>query len=156
MKTKSKSSNSIRIAVIGGVIVALALIISTLLMGQSAQKGTEEAVRSVSLLYLDELAGRREQFVADNLQSRVADMRAALELMTEDDLLIITADHGCDPVHTGTDHTREYIPILCWHKGMQGLTDIGTRGSYADIAATVSEIFGLEERFGAESFADKL
>lgn len=57
MKTKSKSSNSIRIAVIGGVIVALALIISTLLMGQSAQKGTEEAVRSVSLLYLDELAG---------------------------------------------------------------------------------------------------
>ena len=86
MKTKSKSSNSIRIAVIGGVIVALALIISTLLMGQSAQKGTEEAVRSVSLLYLDELAGRREQVVADNLQSRVADMRAALELMTEDDL----------------------------------------------------------------------
>ena len=86
MKTKSKSSNSILIAVIGGVIVALALIISTLLMGQSAKKGTEEAVRSVSLLYLDELAGRREQVVADNLQSRVADMRAALELMTEEDL----------------------------------------------------------------------
>ena len=86
MKTKSKSSHSILIAVIGGVIVALALIISTLLMGQSAKKGTEEAVRSVSLLYLDELAGRREQVVADNLQSRVADMRAALELMTEEDL----------------------------------------------------------------------
>lgn len=86
MKTKSKNNNSIRIAVIGGIVVALILIISTLLMGQSAQKGTKDAVRSVSLLYLDELAGRREQVVADNLHRRVSDMQAALELMTEDDL----------------------------------------------------------------------
>lgn len=86
MKTKDQNSHSIRIAVIGGIAVALILIISTLLMGQSAQKGTQDAVRSVSVLYLDELAGRREQVVADNLRRRVSDMRAALELMTEDDL----------------------------------------------------------------------
>ncbi|MBQ7500884.1 MAG: response regulator [Clostridia bacterium] len=86
MKTKNKNNNSIRIAVVGGIVVTLILIISTLLMGQSAQKGTKDAVRSVSLLYLDELAGRREQVVADNLHRRVSDMQAALELMTEDDL----------------------------------------------------------------------
>lgn len=86
MDTENKSRISIRIAVIGCIVVALILIVSTLLMGQAAQKGTEDAVRSVSLLYLDELAGRREQVVADNLSRRVSDMQAALELMTEDDL----------------------------------------------------------------------
>ncbi len=90
MKRKGKNSYSIRVAVIGGVIVALILIVSTLLMGQSAQKGTKDAVRSVSLLYLDELAGRREQVVEDNLNRRVSDMRTALELITEDDLSDLT------------------------------------------------------------------
>lgn len=76
--------------------------------------------------------------------------------MREDDLLIVTADHGCDPAHTGTDHTREYVPILCWSPLMSGLRDLGTRRSFADIAATVAELFGLEARFGAESFAGLL
>lgn len=74
-------------------------------------------------------------------------------LMGDEDLIILTADHGCDPIHHGTDHTREYIPILIWKKGMEGLTDIGTRNTYADLAATIAELFHLEERFGAESFA---
>lgn len=72
--------------------------------------------------------------------------------MTEEDLLIITADHGCDPAHTGTDHTREYVPILAWKKGMTGHHPIGTRESYADMAATIADYFGLQERFGAASF----
>ena len=76
--------------------------------------------------------------------------------MNDDDLLIITADHGCDPAHTGTDHTREYIPIVCYHKGMQGAHDIGTRATYADIAATICENFGVEETFGATSFLNEL
>ncbi len=86
MKTNNKKIHSIQVAVIGGVVVALILIVSTLLMGQAARKGTQDAVRSVSLLYLDELAGRREQVVADNLRGRVTDMQTALEMMTEDDL----------------------------------------------------------------------
>ncbi|MBP3540367.1 MAG: phosphopentomutase [Clostridia bacterium] len=112
----------------------------------------------VNLVDFDSVYGHRRDVMGYGKALEYFDQRLdqIKALMTGDDLLIITADHGCDPVHTGTDHTREYIPILCWHKGMQGLTDIGTRGSYADIAATVAEIFGLEERFGAESFADKL
>ena len=77
-------------------------------------------------------------------------------LMRPDDLLILTADHGCDPVHTGTDHTREYIPILAWSPAMTEAIDLGTRATYADIAATVAELFGVEERFGAQSFAARL
>lgn len=73
-------------------------------------------------------------------------------LMGEDDLLILTADHGCDPAYTGTDHTREYVPILCWRKGLTGHHPLGTRATYADMAATIADFFDLPERFGASSF----
>lgn len=79
-----------------------------------------------------------------------------MSLMNDDDLLIITADHGCDPCFPGTDHSREYVPILCWHKKMTGLVDLGTRTTYADMAATVAEWLGLPQRFGATSFAAAL
>ena len=77
-------------------------------------------------------------------------------LMHENDLLIFTADHGCDPTFHGTDHTREYIPLLVWHPGMKQAVDLGTRDTYADIAATIADWLGLEDRFGAVSFKDAL
>ncbi|MBE5787904.1 MAG: phosphopentomutase [Clostridiales bacterium] len=78
------------------------------------------------------------------------------DLMGDEDLLIITADHGCDPAHHGTDHTREYIPILCRKNSMAQLSDIGTRETYADIAATICDYFDLPQRFGAKSFKKSL
>ena len=112
----------------------------------------------VNLVDFDSLYGHRRDVkgYADALvyfDNRLDEIKA---LMNEDDLLILTADHGCDPAHTGTDHTREYVPILCWKPGMKGLTDLGTRKTYADIAATIAELFGIPERFGAESFANLL
>lgn len=77
-------------------------------------------------------------------------------LMGEEDLLIVTADHGCDPTFPGTDHTREYIPLMVWHKKMRRLVNLGTRATYADIAATCAEWLGLPDRFGATSFAKEL
>lgn len=62
-----------------------------------------------------------------------------ISLMKEDDLLILTADHGCDPTHAGTDHTREYIPILVYGKSLKG-GDLGIRSSFADIANTIGEL----------------
>ena len=76
--------------------------------------------------------------------------------MGDDDLLIITADHGCDPTYTGTDHTREYVPLLIWKKNLTGQHPIGTRDTFADTAATISEYFGLEERFGATSYLKEI
>ena len=79
-----------------------------------------------------------------------------LGAMGDHDLLLITADHGCDPTWTGTDHTRERVPLLCWHRGMRRAIDLGVRNTYADMAATICEGFGLPDRFGATSFYQEL
>ena len=79
------------------------------------------------------------------------------ELLHPGDLMVITADHGCDPCFTQTtDHSREYVPILAWTPGMKSAADLGTRNTFADIGATCAEWLGLTERFGAESFAGAL
>lgn len=67
-----------------------------------------------------------------------------LELLTEDDLLLISADHGCDPTAAGTDHTREYVPLLLYAKGLTP-RDLGTRNSFADIGASVLEWFEIKD-----------
>ena len=82
----SRKNRTTLIAVIGGIALVLILVIGTIWVGRSAKADTESAVRSVSLLYLDELAGRREQVVADNMQEKITVINTALELMTEDDL----------------------------------------------------------------------
>ena len=74
------------VAAIGGIIVVLFLVFGTIWSGNKAKLDTESAVRSVSLLYLDELAGRREQVVASNMQEKINVINTALELMTNDDL----------------------------------------------------------------------
>lgn len=112
----------------------------------------------VNLVDFDSVYGHRRdvQGYADALayfDSRLPEIKG---LMNDDDLLILTADHGCDPAYTGTDHTREYVPILVWNPAMTGLTDLGTRATYADMAATVADLFGLPDRFGAQSFAHLL
>lgn len=72
--------------------------------------------------------------------------------MTQNDTLIITADHGNDPTWTGTDHTREYIPILVYGNNIVSGANIGVRDSFADIAATISDILGIEFATDACSF----
>ena len=79
-------NHTTQIVIIGSLLLALILVSGTIWMGHSAKKDTEDAVRSVSLLYLDELAGRREQVVEDNLREKVNTIRIAIDLMTGDDL----------------------------------------------------------------------
>ncbi len=83
---ESRNQKTTLIAAIGGTFLVLILIVGTALSGRSAKTGTESAARSVSLLYLDELAGRREQVVAGNMQEKINVIETALELMTEEDL----------------------------------------------------------------------
>lgn len=69
-------------------------------------------------------------------------------LMNVDDLLIITADHGCDPVTPGTDHTREYVPLLVWTPCMSHGCNLGVRKSFSDVGATVAELFSIDLECG--------
>lgn len=75
--------------------------------------------------------------------------------MRADDLLIITADHGCDPVTPGTDHTREYVPLLAWSPGMLRGCDLGVRRSFADVGATLGDLFAIDLECGT-SFMSQL
>ena len=71
--------------------------------------------------------------------------------LREDDILMITADHGCDPGYTeSTDHSREYTPLLIYGKSVEP-KDYGTRDTFADIGATVLEYFGIKPEFTGES-----
>lgn len=74
-----------------------------------------------------------------------------MENLGDDDMLVITADHGCDPGDVSTDHTREYTPLLVWSKGVDPV-DLGVRESFADIAASVEEFFGIRGKISGKSF----
>ncbi|HEX9961484.1 MAG TPA: phosphopentomutase [Pyrinomonadaceae bacterium] len=78
-----------------------------------------------------------------------------LDAMRADDLLIITADHGNDPTKEGSDHTREYVPLLVYGKSAQSNVNLGTRASLADIGQTIAENFDLKLKDG-ESFLNKI
>ena len=84
--SNGRNNHQTRIVIIGSLVLAIILVAGTMWMGDNARKDTEEAVRSVSLLYLDELAGRREQVVENNLQEKIETIRVAINLMTEEDL----------------------------------------------------------------------
>ena len=79
--------------------------------------------------------------------------KAVMEALGSDGLLLITADHGCDPCYTATtDHTREYVPLLVLGKQIKPV-DLRTRESFADIAATVTELLGVPFDTPGKSFA---
>ena len=75
--------------------------------------------------------------------------------LTPDDLLIVTADHGCDPTTPGTDHSREHVPLLVWSPVMKSATNLKIRQSFADVGATIAENFHLPLAMG-QSFLDEL
>ncbi|RKD34550.1 phosphopentomutase [Thermohalobacter berrensis] len=77
-----------------------------------------------------------------------------LESMNKDDVLIITADHGCDPTTESTDHSREYIPILVYGEMIKKGVNIGTRKTYADIGATILDMLNIGDINTGTSFAD--
>lgn len=110
-----------------------------------------------NLVDFDAMYGHRRnaQGYRDCLEDFDKRMPEILESMKEDDLLLITADHGNDPTYTGTDHTREYIPLLAYSPAFKG-NGVLPVGHFADISATIAENFGVEKAMIGESFLDKL
>jgi phosphopentomutase len=99
----------------------------------------------VNLVDFDSLYGHRNDPVgfARAIEAFDVQLGELLPLLTDSDVLCITADHGCDPTTPGTDHSREFVPLLLWHRGMNEKIPLGTRSSFADAGATLAEFFGV-------------
>ena len=108
----------------------------------------------VNLVDFDMLYGHRNDI--DGYAKAATDfdkqLGTFLGRMKEDDILIITADHGCDPGTASTDHSREYTPMLIYGNSIKANVSLGTRKTFADIAATVLDLFGIENQVDGESF----
>jgi phosphopentomutase len=103
-----------------------------------------------NLVDFDMLYGHRNDVegyarALEQFDRRLPEIQSA---MRDYDLLIITADHGCDPGDVSTDHTREYVPVLAWGRRARRGVDLGTLGSLADVGQTIAENFGLEIQSG--------
>ena len=79
-----------------------------------------------------------------------------LAAMREDDLLMITADHGCDPITPSTDHSREYTPLVIAGARVKAGVNLGTRSSFADTAATILDYLGVKGEIAGESFLKEI
>lgn len=108
----------------------------------------------VNLVDFDTLWGHRNepQAYAGGLVEVDARMPHLISHMRPTDLLILTADHGCDPTTPGTDHTREYVPVLAYSKKLDRTRCLGVRKSFADVGRTVAEYLGVPAATAGSSF----
>lgn len=134
--------------------------ISTSVSTRNNQEGMEQTVAALqqveqgliftNLIDFDMEYGHRLDVpgFARALERFDASLEPLLAALSPSDLLLITADHGCDPTTAGTDHSREYVPLLAWQPGMTAGRDLGTRATFADLSATIATVFSLPVRNG--------
>lgn len=112
----------------------------------------------VNLVDFDMLYGHRRDPVGYGkaLEKFDARLPEIIEALREEDLLILTADHGNDPTQPGTDHTREYVPLLVYSKGLKGGVNLDIRSSFADIGATIADNYEVSLPKNGKSFLSEL
>ena len=117
-----------------------------------AQKQDFRGLCFVNLVDFDSSFGHRRNAVgyAEAIMRFDRQIAPFIDNMRDDDVLMITADHGCDPMYKGTDHTRENVPLLIYGKGIAPV-NLGTLLTYSDIAATVCDMLGAEYHLCGES-----
>ncbi len=112
----------------------------------------------LNLVDFDAKYGHRRdpQGYGEALEAFDKQLGEVIDKLRDDDLLIITADHGNDPTHPGTDHTREYVPLLIRHNGIKEGKNLPVRKTFADIGATVAENFTIVAPEYGESFLNDI
>jgi phosphopentomutase len=112
---------------------------------ESAMEESEGGLIFANLVDFDTVYGHRNETAgyAANLERFDARLAALLPRLLDDDLLVITADHGNDPTTPSTDHSREHVPVLLYGAAVKPGTDIGTRTTFADLGQTLAELFGV-------------
>lgn len=124
----------------------------------AAMKEDFDGLLFVNLVDFDMVYGHRRDIkgyaaALEAFDRQIPEIKA---LMSDDDILILTADHGCDPAHHGTDHTREHIPLLVYGKQLRDGVNLGTRATYADISATILDAFSIENTLKGVSFLSEI
>ena len=121
-------------------------------------KQDNKGIIYTNLVEFDSTWGHRRDYkgYARGLEEFDERLAQVLDTMKDTDMLVITADHGCDPTYKGTDHTREYVPLLVYGKCLKHGVNLGTGDTYADIAQTLAEIFGTEPVKIGKSFLNKI
>lgn len=135
---------------------------------QNNEAGIEQTIQTMksdfhglsftNLVDFDSLYGHRRDPAGygkalEQFDRRLPELQACLR---EEDLLIITADHGNDPTHSGTDHTREYVPLLAWSPAMKAGKSLGNRSTYADAGATIADNFQVQAPQNGVSFLPEI
>lgn len=117
-----------------------------------------EGLCFLNLVDFDALYGHRRDPIGygQAIEAFDVQLKTLLEQLNDDDLLILTADHGNDPTHHGTDHTREFVPLMCYHKNIKKAKHLGTRATFADLGATIADNFNVELPVIGSSFLDTL
>ena len=121
-------------------------------------KGDFEGLCFVNLVDFDMLYGHRNDpdGYAKALTKFDVQLGELLKLLRDDDILIITADHGCDPTTASTDHSREYTPMLICGDKIKNGVDLKTRSSFSDISATVLDYFDVDNTAAGKSFLNEV
>lgn len=117
-----------------------------------------EGLCFVNLVDFDMLYGHRNDVdgYAKALSYFDKRLKEIQNLMKEDDILIITADHGCDPSTKSTDHSREYVPMLIFGEKIRAGVNLGTRNTFSDISASILEYLGIENSLEGTSFLQEV
>jgi phosphopentomutase len=121
-------------------------------------KRFEKGLLFINLVDFDMLWGHRNdpQAFAAGLEDFDLRLSEVLDLLRSDDLMVITADHGCDPTTPSTNHSREYVPLLVYGKSIKKGVNLGTRKSFSDVGKTIAEIFGVGGTKNGESFLKEI
>lgn len=108
----------------------------------------------VNLVDFDMLYGHRNDVdgYAKALTEFDENVPKLIDGLKDDDILMVTADHGCDPSTASTDHSREYIPLVVYGKKLKAGVNLGTHSTFADIGATILDCFGIESQIKGNSF----
>lgn len=117
-----------------------------------------EGLLFTNLVDFDSLYGHRRdpEGYAEALMEFDRKLPELMERIGSGDLLVMTADHGNDPYHTGTDHTREFVPLLVWNPRFKQTGSLGIRSTFADLGATIADNFGLPAPDHGTSFLQLL
>ncbi|MBM7854698.1 phosphopentomutase [Desulfohalotomaculum tongense] len=120
-------------------------------------RGDNRGLIFTNLVEYDQMYGHRNdpQGYAKALEEFDAQLPEIINALNDDDILIITADHGCDPTTESTDHSREYVPLLVYGPRVRGGVNLGVRSTFSDVAATIAEIFNVPFTVGT-GFAGKV